>query len=120
MPEVKTSASPVPTVRAYLKRRTSRLLLVSVRLPSLPRPIYRSYPVEVGEAEAVSRAVGRALSLCCAEQRHDADKSDPEGHGLAPSFSDKGAEQPFQPPVVATQHRRPPQQVRVVWQGLLG
>lgn len=112
-------SSPVPTVRAYLKRLPSGVYRVTVLSPSLLRPVFRSYPADTGEAEAVSRAVGRALSLCDTEQRHDADKSDPEGHDLAPSFSDKGAEQPFQPPVVATQHRRPPRRVCVVWQGWL-
>lgn len=41
-------------------------LLVTVVSPLLPEPLYRSYPVEMGEAAAVERAVGHATALITA------------------------------------------------------
>ena len=59
---------PIQTVRVYLKRLPSGAYRATVLTPSLPRPLFRVYPSELGEVEAVARAVGRALSLSSAEQ----------------------------------------------------
>lgn len=81
MPEVKTSASPVPTVRAYLKRLPSGAYRVTVLAPSLPRPVFRSYPADTGEAQAVARAVGRALEKLVGYDGKDAaEKSEHESY----------------------------------------
>lgn len=129
---------PVPLFRAYLRRKPSGLLLVTVLSPSLPRPVFRSYPADVGEAEAVARAVGRALSIRVnADQRDQRNNAEAEHkvHGLAPAsgvdccghHSPEEAHhrhgQPEDRLVAvegdeATQHRRP-LVVRVTWQGLL-
>ena len=47
--------------RAYLSRKPSGLLLVTVLSTLLPRPLFRMYPAELGEAAAVERSVGHAL-----------------------------------------------------------
>ncbi|MPN37166.1 hypothetical protein SDC9_184682 [bioreactor metagenome] len=46
--------------RAYLSRKPSGLLLVTVLSTLLPRPVFRSYPLDIGEAAAVERSVGHA------------------------------------------------------------
>lgn len=82
---------PIQTVRVYLKRLPSGAYRVTVLSPSLPRPVFRSYPADVGEAEAVARAAGRALeavknhinySACC----HS--KNDSEEQSLSDFVSD--------------------------------
>lgn len=52
---------PVPLFRAYLRRKPSGLLLVTVLSTLLPRPLFRSYPLDIGEAAAVERSVGHAM-----------------------------------------------------------
>ena len=47
--------------RAYLSRKPGGLLLVTVLSTLLPRPVFRSYPLDIGEAAAVERSVGHAL-----------------------------------------------------------
>ena len=47
--------------RAYIRRKPSGLLLVTVLSTLLPRPVFRSYPLDIGEAAAVERSVGHAL-----------------------------------------------------------
>lgn len=47
--------------RAYIRRKPSGLLLVTVLSTLLPRPLFRMYPAELGEAAAVERSVGHAL-----------------------------------------------------------
>ncbi len=47
--------------RAYIRRKPSGLLLVTVLSTLLPRPVFRSYPLDIGEAVAVERSVGHAL-----------------------------------------------------------
>lgn len=47
--------------RAYLRRKPSGLLLVTVLSTLLPRPVFRTYPREIGEAVAVERATSHAL-----------------------------------------------------------
>lgn len=47
--------------RAYIRRKPSGLLLVTVLSAALPRPLFRMYPAELGEAAAVERSVGHAL-----------------------------------------------------------
>ncbi len=75
---------PIQTVRVYLKRLPSGALRLTVLTPSLPDPLFRMYPADVGEAEAVARAVGRALSLSAQEQSNQKDcDAKPEFHGLA-------------------------------------
>lgn len=54
-------AQSVPLFRAYIRRKPSGLLLVTVLSTLLPRPLFRMYPAELGEAEAVERSVGHAL-----------------------------------------------------------
>ena len=54
-------AKSVPLFRAYLRRKPSGLLLVTVLSTLLPRPLFRSYPLDIGEAAAVERSVGHAL-----------------------------------------------------------
>lgn len=49
--------------RAYIRRKPSGLLLVTVLSTLLPRPLFRSYPLDIGEAAAVERSVGHALDL---------------------------------------------------------
>lgn len=71
----------VPTVRAYLKRLPSGAYRVTVLAPSLLRPLFRMYPADTGEAEAVSRAVGRALELRdqhAEDKRHEYDEPSPK------------------------------------------
>jgi hypothetical protein len=51
----------VPLFRAYLSRKPSGLLLVTVLSTLLPRPLFRMYPAELGEAVAVGRAIHHAL-----------------------------------------------------------
>jgi len=53
--------------RAYVKRLPSGVYRVTVLSTALPRPLFRSYPVELGEAVAVERSVGHAL--CALQQR---------------------------------------------------
>ena len=57
----------VALFRAYLRRKPSGLLLVTVLSTLLPRPLFRMYPAELGEAAAVERSVGHAL--CALHQR---------------------------------------------------
>ena len=52
---------PVPLFRAYLSRKPGGLLLVTVLSTLLPRPLFRSYPLDIGEAAAVERSVGHAM-----------------------------------------------------------
>lgn len=47
--------------RAYLKRLPSGVFRVTVLSAALPRPLFRMYPAELGEAAAVERSVGHAL-----------------------------------------------------------
>ena len=47
--------------RAYLRRKSGGLLLVTVLSTLLPRPLFRMYPAELGEAVAVERATSHAL-----------------------------------------------------------
>ena len=47
--------------RAYLKRLPSGVLRVTVLSAALPRPVFRSYPLDIGEAVAVERATSHAL-----------------------------------------------------------
>ena len=53
----------VALFRAYIRRKPSGLLLVTVLSTLLPRPVFRTYPREIGEAAAVERSVGHALAL---------------------------------------------------------
>lgn len=53
----------VALFRAYIRRKPSGLLLVTVLSTLLPRPLFRMYPAELGEAAAVERSVGHALAL---------------------------------------------------------
>ncbi len=54
-------------LRAYLKRLPSGVYRVTVLSAALPRPLFRMYPAELGEAVAVERSVGHAL--CALQQR---------------------------------------------------
>ena len=101
----------------------------------LPRPVFRSYPAGTSEVEAVARAVGRALSIRVnAEQRDQRNNAETEnkGHALAPASCVDGCGhhgpeetgsrhgQPEDRLVAvegdeATQHRRPPVRLRVLW-----
>lgn len=70
---------PVPTVRVYLKRLPSGAYRVTVLSPSLSGPLFRMYPAGTGEAEAVARAVGRALEkLPDYDGKDAAEESEPE------------------------------------------
>ena len=51
----------VALFRAYIRRKPSGILLVTVLSTLLPRPLFRSYPLDIGEAAAVERSVGHAL-----------------------------------------------------------
>ena len=51
----------VALFRAYIRRKPSGLLLVTVLSTLLPRPVFRTYPREIGEAVAVERATSQAL-----------------------------------------------------------
>ena len=53
----------VALFRAYIRRKPSGLLLVTVISTMLPRPVFRSYPLDIGEAAAVERSVGHALVI---------------------------------------------------------
>lgn len=64
--------------RAYVRRKPSGLLLVTVLSAALPRPVFRSYPLDIGEAAAVERSVGHALESLhkrAQEKREQRDKS---------------------------------------------
>lgn len=74
----------VRVIRVYLKRLPSGVYRVTVLTPSLPRPVFRMYPAGTSEAEAVARAVGRALeavknhinySACCHSKNDSEEKS---------------------------------------------
>ena len=54
-------AQSVPLFRAYIRRKPSGLILVTVLSTLLPRPLFRSYPLDIGEAAAVERSVRHAL-----------------------------------------------------------
>lgn len=54
-------AQSVPLFRAYLSRKPGGLLLVTVQSTQLPRPLFRMYPAELGEAAAVERSVWHAM-----------------------------------------------------------
>lgn len=81
------------TVRVYLKRLPSGVYRVTVLSPSLPRPVFRSYPADVGEAEAVARAVGRALSLGDAEAEQACHKHDGTSFKKVVTFSNEASEE---------------------------
>lgn len=87
----KTSAeTPFQTVRVirvYLKRLPSGALRLTVLSPSLPRPVFRSYPAGTSEAEAVARAVGRALSTL-----ENSDCQLDEGNTASQGDTDNGSE----------------------------
>lgn len=53
--------------RAYLKRLPSGVFRVTVLSAALPRPLFRMYPAELGEAAAVERSVGHAM--CALKKR---------------------------------------------------
>lgn len=56
-------ATPSPIIfRASITPKHNHLL-VTVVTPLLPDPLYRSYPVEMGEVAAVERAVEHAAAL---------------------------------------------------------
>lgn len=75
------------TVRVYLKRLPSGVYRVTVLSPSLPRPVFRSYPAGTSEAEAVARAVGRALLTL-----ENADCQLDEGNTASQGGTDNGSE----------------------------
>lgn len=64
--------------RAYLKRLPSGVFRVTVLSAALPRPLFRMYPVELGEAAAVERSVWHALesiqqcAICKCEECNNA------------------------------------------------
>lgn len=138
--EKPSAEKPFQTVRVYLKRLPSGAYRVTVLSPSLPRPVFRMYPADVGEAEAVARAVGRALSIGGnaeqSDQRNNAEverkvhvlhpASGVDGcchHGPEEAHHRHGQPEDRLAAVEgneATQHRRPPLRLRVLWQGLLG
>lgn len=78
---------PIQTVRVYLKRLPSGVYRVTVMSPSLPRPVFRMYPAVTSEAEAVARAVGRALSTL-----ENADCQFDEGNTASQGGTDNGSE----------------------------
>lgn len=82
-----SAETPFQTVRVYLKRLPSGAYRVTVLSPSLPRPVFRMYPADVGEAEAVARAVGRALSTL-----ENADCQLDEGNTASQGGTDNGSE----------------------------
>lgn len=137
--EKPSAETPFQTVRVYLKRLPSGFLLATVLSPSLPRPVFRMYPAGTSEAEAVARAVGRALSI-----RGNAEQSDQRSnaevehkvhvlpsasgvdgcchHGPEETRNRHGQPEDRLAAVEgneATQHRRQPLRLRVLWQGLL-
>lgn len=67
---------PIQTVRVYLKRLPSGALRLTVLSPSLPRPVFRMYPAGTSEADAVARAVWRALSLGDANTEQECHRRD--------------------------------------------
>ncbi|MBB5143929.1 hypothetical protein HNQ38_002029 [Desulfovibrio intestinalis] len=56
------SESETILFRASITPKRGRLL-VKVVTPLLPKPLYRSYPPEIGEVAAIERAVGHAVAL---------------------------------------------------------
>lgn len=74
--EKPSAETPFQTVRVYLKRLPSGAYRVTVLSPSLPRPVFRMYPAGTSEAEAVARAVGRALSLGDANTEQECHRRD--------------------------------------------
>lgn len=86
-----SAETPFQTVRVYLKRLPSGVYRVTVLSPFLPRPVFRMYPAGTSEADAVARAVGRALSIRVnAEQRDQRNNAEAEHkvHGLAFEIAD--------------------------------
>ena len=112
---------------------------MTILSPALLKPLYRSYPADIDEAAAVEMAVGRALLIRVnAEQRDQRNNAEAEHkvHALPPASGVDGCGhhgpeetgnrhgQPEDRLVAvegneATQHRRPPLRLRVLWQGLL-
>lgn len=138
-PSAETPFQTVRVIRVYLKRLPSGAYRATVLSPSLPRPVFRMYPAGTSEAEAVARAVGRALSIRSnaeqSDQRNNAE-AEHKVHALPPASGVDGCGhhgpeeahrrhgQPEDRLVAvegdeATQHRRPPLRLRVLWQGLL-
>lgn len=101
---------PVPLFRAYIRRKPSGLLLVTVLSAALPRPVFRSYPLDIVEAAAVERSVGHAMYAlkkcapskcqqsdnpcfktvfpCCHEQHEGySDNSCEQNHSLLPAVN---------------------------------
>ena len=137
----------VALFRAYIRRKPSGLLLVTVLSTLLPRPLFRSYPLDIGEAAAVGKSVKHALeALGCAlpcgpEYEHrNADKREEqhaaEGHGEFKQLggrkefkhdSPHGLHQPCQHAAVRSDQQTGAEgyavkqhlRLRVVWQGLL-
>lgn len=80
--EKPSAETPFQTVRVYLKRLPSGAYRATVLSPSLPRPVFRMYPAGTSEAEAVARAVGRALEAvknhinysACSHSKNDSEK----------------------------------------------
>ena len=138
-PSAETPFQTVRVIRVYLKRLPSGAYRATVLSPSLPRPVFRSYPAGTSEADAVARAVGRALSIRSnAEQSDQRNNAEAEHkiHVLPPAGGVDGCGhhgpeekrhrhgQPEDRLIAvegdeATQHRRPPLRLRVLWQGLL-
>lgn len=78
---------PIQPVRVYLKRLPSGAYRATVLSPSLPRPVFRSYPAGTSEVEAVARAVGRALSTL-----ENSDCQLDEGNTASQGDTDNGSE----------------------------
>lgn len=51
--------------RAYITPKQGHLL-VTILSPALLKPLYRSYPVKMGETAAIERAVAHAVALLTA------------------------------------------------------
>ena len=116
---------------------------------ALPRPLFRSYPLDIGEAEAVERSVGHALVVveharvklgvnhpvmpphadqqCANENDGQPAQDHPEVKGVFQHSSPHGLHQPCQNAAVSSDQQEGAEgyavkqhlRLRVVWQGLL-
>ena len=91
MPDEEHSLS-VPLFRAYLSRKPCGLLLVTVLSAALPRPLFRMYPVEMGEAAAVERSVRHALDSLHQRAQDESEQRDKRGFNAVLAAPNEAAE----------------------------
>lgn len=83
---------PVPLFRAYIRRKPSGLLLVTVLSTLLPRPLFRMYPAELGEVAAVERSILHALDTLHQRTHNESEQRDKRGFNAVLAAPNETAE----------------------------